>query len=119
VSSDSRAGDAAAVGHAVAFLLHPATAAGHLPAALGEEAWQVIAARGRAVANPGPVVTASIVAGGRDGGAVSRAWEDRAKTSKALTQLLDLTGMKPVKKQLFSLADQVCGAAVSKYKSTS
>ena len=106
MSSDARAADAAAVGHALAFLLHPASAAGRMPSALLEEAWQVLASRGKSVANPGPVATASI-GGGMDGKSVSRVWEARAKGSKALTQLLELTGMDPVKKQLFSLADQV------------
>lgn len=98
------AADTRAAGEALAFLLHPSTAG--LPQLLTDEAQAVLKAKSAALASSGP----QAVAAGSNAGAGSQqyaAWEERAKRSEALTKLLGLTGMQPVKKDLFSLAAQV------------
>ena len=123
-AAEAREADAAAVGHAIAYLLHPATAASaddgiattatvpRLPSKLSEEAWQVVSSKGKGVLTAGPLL-ATAAGSGSGGGGVSRQKaaerQERSKGSKALTELLQMVGLEPVKQQMFNLADQVRG----------
>ena len=99
--------DAQVVGQAVAFLLHPDTA--QLPASLAREALQVLANRAaRLSPGAGAASTQTAGAGPRPSAAAQRAsFEQRAQGSKALSQLVGMVGLQPVKEQLLGLADQV------------
>jgi hypothetical protein len=74
---------------------------------LAEEAWEVVTSQGRGVSTSGPLLAAG--PGAAAGGARQRRAEReaRAQGSQALSQLLQLVGLEPVKQQMFSLADQV------------
>lgn len=123
--------DAQAAGESLAFLLHPAvfktgststsstsndgsSPAAGLPASLVDLALQLLTVQGKAAfsvsstglssalgaAGAAPTAAAGVGLGG---------WEQRAgdSKSKALQGLVKLTGLDPVKKEMFNLADQV------------
>ncbi len=101
----ARAQAARATAEALAFLLHP-QAAEH--AALQPLAFEVLQAHGPTLSKSAASAAAasgSASAGGTS--AVNAAWRKRAEKSPALKELLELTGLAPVKKEMFSLADQV------------
>ncbi len=108
-----RSADAQAVGHALAFLLHPAT--DQLPAGLLQEARQVLAGRAGGLSSSMAVQMAAgpSAPGGGPGGssaAQQAGFAKRAQGSKALGQLVGLVGLGPVKEQLLALRDQVSSA---------
>lgn len=105
---EQRAADARAVGQALAFLLHPDTASGAMPKALVEEATDLLRARAPGLTSPLPSALAPLGASG-SGGGVPQAWKERAQKSKALAELIELVGLQAVKKQLFSMVDEVRG----------
>ncbi len=105
-----RQDDAQVVGQALAFLLHPATA--QLPASLAQEALQVLEDRAARL-SAGAAAAQTSGAGPSPSAAAQRTgFEQRAQGSKALSQLVGMVGLQPVKEQLLSLADQVRGSSV-------
>lgn len=122
---EQRAADARAAGNALAFLMHPAVyaaavqpaasqsapAAVAVPRCLVEEALAVVAARGKSAfssTSASPLLTEAS-SGGKAGG--KQALQERAGNSKVLQEVLELTGLEPVKEAMLNLADQVCTAA--------
>lgn len=114
---------ARAAGEALAFLLHPAVYAtitdssssggsSKLPDALSHLALQLLSEQGKAA------FSTAVGAGGTATAAAAGSWEQRAEgsKSKALQELVKLTGLDPVKREMFNLADQVrCCSARSCY----
>lgn len=118
---EQRAADARAAGNALAFLMHPAVyaaavqpaasqsapAAVAVPRCLVEEALAVVAARGKSAfssTSASPLLTEAS-SGGKAGG--KQALQERAGNSKVLQEVLELTGLEPVKEAMLNLADQV------------
>lgn len=107
--------DSLAVGHALAFLLHPATREGHMPSSLVDDAWKLLSSKASVWASPGLATAAgssaaAVSASGASSNSrttVRKAWEERAKKVPSLKKLLELTGLASVKEEMFSLADQV------------
>ena len=130
---EQRAADAAAAGHALAFLLHPAVYPQAAAAAVGgggggggapgaaateasihqylvDEALRVLQSKGKA-AFSSTAASPLLAAGGSGGkGSSGEALRARARGSKVLLELLDMTGLEPVKKAMLDLADQVRAA---------
>eukprot|EP00775_Hariotina_reticulata_P004272 gene4272-4525_t len=81
----------------------------NVPDALINAAADLLADHGRTAF--GPVALSSPLAGGATSGTGSKStmgnWESRAGSSKALQELTKMTGLDPVKQQMFNLADEV------------
>lgn len=111
--TEQRRLDAQATGQALAYLLHPDVVSQQLPKTLSEEVQQVLARR--AVALQGLALVPRDGAAGaspRDGDAAELArWLDKCEDSKSLTQMMQLTGLGAIKREMFNLYDQVGGAA--------
>lgn len=107
VASDftRRKAEAQAAGHALAFLTHPATAAGLLPPSLIEEALSVLAATAPSLTRTLPPPSTAAPGAG-SGGRVKPEWEARAAKSQTFAGMLKLVGLAPVKEQMFNLAAQ-------------
>jgi hypothetical protein len=130
---EQRAADARAAGHAAAFLLHPSVyaaavggnsssssssssssgGAGPLRYLVGE-AVSVLTTRGKAAFSAASMSTllggsaaAAGGSGGGGGGAGNAALQERAGKSKVLQELLQMTGLEPVKLDMLDLANQV------------
>lgn len=129
---EQRAADAAAVGHALAFLLHPAVYAATAaqdtsgstrsepsPAAavhrcLIDEALAVLASKSKAAfssTSASPLLSGA--SGGSQAGSSMEALRTRAGRSKVLLEMLEMTGLEPVKEQMLNLADQVCTVTIA------
>ncbi|GFH25752.1 NFX1-type zinc finger-containing protein 1 [Haematococcus lacustris] len=96
---------AVVVGEALACLLHPGTPA-WLPAPLQQLAQGLLSEQAATFAATGPMLSGPAPGAGQPG-EVPAGWSQRAKTSQALSKLLQLTGLEPVKREMFNLADQV------------
>ncbi|KAJ9508188.1 hypothetical protein QJQ45_021542, partial [Haematococcus lacustris] len=96
---------AVVVGEALACLLHPGTPA-WLPAPLQQLAQGLLSEQAATFAATGPMLSGPAPGAGQPG-EVPAGWLQRAKTSQALSKLLQLTGLEPVKREMFNLADQV------------
>ncbi|KAJ9507979.1 hypothetical protein QJQ45_021314 [Haematococcus lacustris] len=96
---------AVVVGEALACLLHPGTPA-WLPAPLQQLAQGMLSEHAATFAATGPMLSGPAPGAGQPG-EVPAGWLKRAKTSQALSKLLQLTGLEPVKREMFNLADQV------------
>ncbi|GFR50032.1 hypothetical protein Agub_g12193 [Astrephomene gubernaculifera] len=97
-----RTADARAAGSALAYLLHPLS--GQLPAVLREEALGLLREMAPVLSGPlrpGPSAAAP------SSSSKQLQWEARAKSSPALSKLLQLTGLAPVKQAMFQLAAMV------------
>ncbi|KAL6755286.1 hypothetical protein V8C86DRAFT_232476 [Haematococcus lacustris] len=96
---------AVVVGEALACLLHPGTPA-WLPAPLQQLAQGLLSEQAATFAATGPMLSGPAPAAGQPG-EVPAGWLKQAKTSQALSKLLQLTGLEPVKREMFNLADHV------------
>ncbi|KAL6759020.1 hypothetical protein V8C86DRAFT_1388738 [Haematococcus lacustris] len=96
---------AVVVGEALACLLHPGTPA-WLPAPLQQLAQGLLSGHAATFAATGPILSGPAPGAGQPG-EVPAGWLQRAKSSQALSKLLQLTGLEPVKREMFNLADQV------------
>lgn len=105
---EQRRVDAQAVGHALCFLLHSATETGLLPASLVTLALNVLKDKAPSLLTTAlSSLTAAAGASGASAEAVPEGWVKRAEGSKALTKLLQLVGMQPIKQLVFELVAQV------------
>ena len=131
---EQRAADARAAGHALAFLLHPAVhpiavpdepaasgtqapaaavtaATAGLPKCLIDEALTVLASKGKSAFSSTSASPLLSEGSSNDAGSAGRSEQEvlrkRAKGSKVLLELLELTGLEPVKQAMLNLADQV------------
>lgn len=104
-----RADAARCVGCALTYLLHPAGS--QLPAALREEAFTLLREFGGLMVGPKLGPAAGLNGGGGAGGDDRTAdpthWQEHAKRSPALSKLLKLTGLTPVKRAMFEVAAAV------------
>jgi hypothetical protein len=127
---EQRAADAAAVGHALAFLMHPAvyaasttdtsgsantqpSSAAAVHRCLIDEALAVLASKGNAAfssTTASPLLSGAT--GGSQAGSSAKELRTRAGRSMVLLEMLEMTGLEPVKEQMLNLADQVCTATV-------
>ncbi|MEW5300661.1 MAG: hypothetical protein WDW36_003575 [Sanguina aurantia] len=107
--TEQRRLDARATGQALAYLLHPDVVSQQLPKSLSEEVQQVLARR--AAALQGLALSPREGSAGnspREGGAAELArWLDKCEDSKSLTQMMQLTGLGAIKREMFNLYDQV------------
>jgi hypothetical protein len=129
-----RAVDAAAAAQALAFLMHPAvfpqaaagagaatsTAAGQstgsaaLQACLISEAWAVLRAKGTSAfssTSASPLLPEA--SSSKAGSGSQQELKARAKGSKVLLELLEMTGLEPVKQAMLNLAEEVGGQALT------
>lgn len=99
--------DSQATGQALAYLLHPATQ--QLPGVLSEEVKQVLHRRASAMASfTSP--SRGDAAGGSSkqrGEAELTRWYQKAVGIDSLTEILQMTGLDSIKREMFNLYDQV------------
>ncbi|MEW5313864.1 MAG: hypothetical protein WDW38_005396 [Sanguina aurantia] len=107
--TEQRRLDARATGQALAYLLHPDVVSQQLPKSLSEEVQQVLARRAAALQGLALVPRdGSSRRSPRDGDAAELArWLDKCEDSNSLTQMMQLTGLGAIKREMFNLYDQV------------
>ncbi len=96
----------AAVGEALAFLMHPL--ATQLPPSLLDEAMKLICDKAPAAMAPGAGALQPMTPAAR-ALAERRQLESEAQGSEVLSELMKLTGMTPIKRQMLGLRDEVRG----------
>lgn len=107
--SAQRTLDAQAAGQALAYLMHPAVFAHLMPENLSEEGKQVLFQRAPAMTSLELAPRGYAAGTSPQDKRVSeiKRWQETAAGSDSLTELLGLTGLDGIKREMFSLYDQV------------